>query len=86
MSEYEATIPIPLHGGCDPDGCNTARIAYGRILAEHLSQLTGTDAEDAVSDAIAYLLHAAPAWGEDAEKALRRAVAHYNAETGDGTL
>lgn len=75
---------MPRHGGQDPDDMNDKRIVWGLSLASYCSMLTGADPEDAVSDAIAYLLHAAPVRGEYAPDALRRAVAHFNAETGKG--
>lgn len=72
---------LPVHGGGDPENMNAKRIAWGQSLAHHCHKLTGTDMEDAVSDAIAYLLHAAPTWGETAEDVIRRAVHHFNEET-----
>lgn len=77
---------LPVDGGKDPDDMNDARLEWGQSLAEHLRDLTGADPEDAVSDAICDLLHAAKFYGETAEKALKRAVAHFNAETGEGEL
>lgn len=82
--EEAAAALTPVHGGKDPDDMNAQRIAWGQRLANECHAMTGTDHCDAVSDAIAYLLHAAPTWGESAEEVLRRAVGHFNAETGEG--
>ena len=76
--------PIARHGGGDPDKKNAERIAWGQALVECLGELTGVDPEDAVGDAIAYLLHAAPTWGETAQVALRRGVNGFNDDTRRG--
>ncbi len=78
------TLPVPVHGGNDPEDMNAKRQVWGAALARRLMELTGSDPEDAVSDAICDLLHAAPTFGETAEQAVRRAIEHFNAETGEG--
>jgi hypothetical protein len=87
MTEYQRAALAeltPIHGGKDPDDMNAKRMTWGQELAATVREMTGTEPEDAVSDAISYLLHAAPTWGETAEQALRRAIDHFNAETGEG--
>jgi hypothetical protein len=87
IEKHDVELPVtaaPIHGGEDPDGMNAQRIAWGIAIAGKCHELTGADPEDRVSDAIAYLLHAAPAFGETTHRALERAVFHFNAETGEG--
>lgn len=75
----------PVHGGNDPENMNERREEWGLQLADFCSyELTGTDEEDAISDAISYLLHAARRRGLTAKEALRRAVRDFNIETREG--
>lgn len=73
----------PINGGADPDHMNGRRYIWGLHLAEKCMELTGTDSENAVSDAIGYLLHAAEHYGETPATAIERAVQHFNRETRD---
>lgn len=77
-------IPVPVHGGQDPDNMDEERIAWGLDLLGRCCKLTGTDTETAIRDAIAYLLHAAVEMGQDPAYELFCAVDHFNAETGEG--
>lgn len=77
------TITAPRNGGHDPDNMNAARAGWGLLLVAKIRSLTGTDQEDAVSDAIGDLLHAACAMGQDPAAQLERAVNHFNAETSE---
>ena len=74
-------IPIPKDGGHDVDDMNAKRKLWGIKLIAHLHELTGVDPEDAIGDAIAYLLHAAPVYGLTAEQALRIGSEGFNADT-----
>lgn len=75
-------LPAPVDGGGDPEGINDKRRMWGHMLAEECKRLTGTHYEDAVSDAIGYLLHVAAEYsGETPARAIERAVLHFNDET-----
>lgn len=76
-------IPLPVHGGHDPDDMQGEREEWGHSLATHVSRLTGTDPEDAVADAISYLLHHAHATGQNPAYQLYRAVRAFNEETSE---
>lgn len=83
----EEMIEAPIDGGKDPERLNEQRKERGRSLAAHVMMLTGTDRQDAVSDAIGYLLHVAEEFGdhgEDAKIAVHRGIQHFNEETGEG--
>lgn len=75
-------IPTPIHGGKDPDEMNSQRTGWGLDLVATIQRLTGADQEDAVCDAIAYLLHAAQHLQQNPAHELIRAIHHFNAETG----
>ena len=73
-------IPTPIHGGKDPDDMNVQRLGWGLDLIDKIMALTGTDHDDAVSDAIAYLLHAACYLKQDPARELICAIHHFNAD------
>ncbi len=80
--EPPPTIAAPINGKHDPEEMNGKRAGWGLALVTQVRLLTGTEQEDAVCDAIAYLLHAAAIMGDDPAEQLARAVQHYNQETG----
>lgn len=77
------SIPTPVHGGHDPDDMQSRREGWGAELAAHVASLTGTDPDDAVADAISYLLHHAHATGQGPATQLHRAVRAFNEETSE---
>ena len=74
-------IPTPTDRGHDVDDMNGKRQLWGVKLVAYLHDLTGVDPDDAIPDAIAYLLHAAPLYGMTPEAALRSGSEGFTADT-----
>lgn len=75
-------LPVPSHGGADPEGQNATRAERGHRIAQLHQQMTeSTDATETVTDMIADILHYAVQMGVDPHEAIRTAVEHFNAET-----
>jgi len=80
----QSQITIPTHGGNDPDDMNDKRAQWGLNAINGIMRDTGTDREDALSDLLADLMHAAHHHGEDFAEELRRACFHFQDETREG--
>jgi hypothetical protein len=72
------TKPLPP----DPEGRNDDRASWAGHAITAFREATGTDVEDALPDLLTDLIHWADRQDYDFEAALRRARAHYDAETG----
>ena len=65
----------------DPEQKNDQRANWAHSVLLEFRGLTGADAEDAVSDLLADLLHWCDRHGQDFDTELRRARNHYDFET-----
>lgn len=65
----------------DPEGMNDRRAAWAGRAVAAFREATGTDAEDALGDLLADLMHWADRQRFDFTLALDRARSHYDAET-----
>ena len=83
-NETGGIATIPTHGGNDPENMNDEREEWGADLLCRLEELTGTEPEDALSDALGYLMHVAHSRGQNFGKELNRACYHFTAETREG--
>jgi len=69
----------------DPDGINAKRSGWAENAIERFEGDTGTDREDSVSDLLGDLMHWCDRNDTDFDNELRRARAHYAAETDEET-
>ena len=65
----------------DPEQRNDTRAHWADAALLMFQDWTGSDAEDAVSDLLADLMHWCDRHGVDFDTELRRAQGHYEAET-----
>ena len=75
--QSKRTKPLPP----DPEKLNANRARWAAIVLAEFQRQTGSDAEDAVSDLLADLMHWCDRFGQDFNAELRRARNHYGAET-----
>lgn len=67
----------------DPDAINGDRAAWAQQALSAFTDATGTDAEDALCDLLADLMHWCDRHGTSFSSELERARCHYAAETGE---
>jgi hypothetical protein len=65
----------------DPEGMNDERAAWAGRAVRVFTEATGTDAEDALCDLLADLMHWADRHRFDFDHELQRGRSHYEAET-----
>ena len=66
----------------DPDMLNPNRARWAAAALAEFRRQTGADLEDAVSDLLADLMHWCDRLGQEFPQELRRALHHYEEETG----
>ena len=76
--ESRESLPLPP----DPDRRNAHRALGAAAALAEFQRQTGADLEDAVSDLLADLMHWCDWFGQEFPKELRRALNHYEEETG----
>ena len=67
----------------NPDELNTDRARWAAAALAEFQAQTGADTGDALSDLLADLLHWCDRCGQDFRQELRRALDHYEEETGE---
>jgi len=65
----------------DPEGVNDRRAAWAAAALQTFRDATGADADDALADLIADLMHWCDRNGMDIDRQLQRGRCHYAAET-----
>ena len=77
-NQAKQTKPLPP----DPERLNRNRARWAAAALAEFRRQTGADLEDAVSDLLADLMHWCDRLGQEFPQELRRALHHYEEETG----